>query len=323
MNAELMKMLMKITPEEQNILNGLSGIDKEIYSQTKDFMIDSKKMLKKGKLIDIRPHTRFIRFPQHKHNYIEIIYMCSGETVHMIDGTNEVVLKSGNLLFLNQYTSHEIMPTGFHDIAVNFMVLPEFFDVALRMIDSKSMIGSFLISTLCHDANKGSYLHFKVADVLPVQNLVENLVWSIVNSQSNSNQINQTTMGLLLLQLMNYTDKLDRSDSNQYDSRLVMLALNYIEENYKDASLTYLSQMVNQSVYKLSRLIKAGTGSTFKELLLQKRLNKTIQLLTETHLTVSDIIYSVGYDNTSYFYRQFKQKYSVSPKEYRNKNGAS
>ena len=320
MNAELMNMLMKITQEEQDILDGRYGIDKGIYTQTKEFTIDSKKMMENGKLIDIRPHTRFIGFPQHKHNYIEIIYMCSGKTVHIINGTNEVVLDSGNLLFLNQFSSHEIMPTGFDDIAVNFIVLPEFFDIALSMIDSESVIGSFLISTLCQDSNKGSYLHFKVADVVPVQNLVENLVWSIAHSQNNRHRINQTTMGLLLLQLMNYTEKLDNSNSNQYDNRLVMLSLKYIEEKYKNARLTHLSQTLNQSVFRLSRLIKASTGYTFKEILLQKRLNKTIQFLTETHLTVSNIINLVGYDNTSYFYRVFKQKYGVSPKEYRQKN---
>jgi AraC family transcriptional regulator, L-rhamnose operon regulatory protein RhaS len=317
MNAELMQMLMKVSKEEQDILNGQSGIDKAIYTLDRDFTIDSKKMLKKGKLIDIRPHTRFVRFPRHRHNYIEIIYMCSGKTVHIIDGVHEVTLNAGNLLFLNQYTTHEILPTGFNDVAVNFVVLPEFFDVALSMIDSNSVIGSFLVSTLCHDANKGGYLHFKVADVVPVQNLVENLLWSIVNSQSNNNRINQTTMGLLLLTLMNYTDKLDRNDINQYDNRLIMLALKYIEENYKDASLTAFAQQVNQSVYRLSRLIKAGTGSTFKALLLQKRLSKTVTLLTETNLTVSDIILTVGYDNTSYFYRVFKEKYGQSPKEFR------
>ena len=321
MNAELMSSLTKITREEQNILDGKVEVDKRLYTETADFTIDSKKMLKNGRLIDIRPHTRFIYFPRHRHNYIEIIYMCSGKMVHRIDGANEVVLEAGNLLFLNQFSSHEILPTGINDVAINFMVLPEFFDVALSMIDKESVIGSFIISTLCHTDNKGQYLHFKVADVVPVQNLIENLVWSIVNSQNNSNRINETTMGLLLLQLMNYTDKLDRDDANGFENNLVMRALSYIEENYANATLTELSKLTGQSISRLCRLIKSVTGSTFKELLLQKRLSKSAELLTQTKLTVSDIIFSVGYSNTSYFYKAFKEKYNQTPSSYRLHRG--
>ena len=49
-------------------------------------MMDAGKLLERGKLIDIRPHTRFIRFPAHSHNYVEMIYMCQGSTVHTING---------------------------------------------------------------------------------------------------------------------------------------------------------------------------------------------------------------------------------------------
>ena len=66
-------------------------------------------MLEKGKLIDIRPHTRFVHFPKHRHNYVEIIYMCSGKTDHIINGIDRVTLRQGELLFLNQNCSHEII----------------------------------------------------------------------------------------------------------------------------------------------------------------------------------------------------------------------
>lgn len=44
----------------------------------------------------------------------------------MIDGT-DVILKKGELLFLNQSAVQEIYPASEKDIAVNFIVLPEFF----------------------------------------------------------------------------------------------------------------------------------------------------------------------------------------------------
>ena len=75
MNKELLEQLKMISDEEQAILDGKNDIQKELYTSQKDFIIDSKKMLEKGKLIDIRPHTRFVHFPKHRHNYVEIIYI--------------------------------------------------------------------------------------------------------------------------------------------------------------------------------------------------------------------------------------------------------
>mgnify|MGYP002509618665 FL=1 len=81
-----------------------------------------------------------------------------------------------------------------------------------------------------------SFLHFKVADVLPVQNLV----WTITHGIQNKRLMNQVTMGLLFLQLLNHMDKLETSD-NFYEQEILMNAFQYIEEHYRDGSLTALS----------------------------------------------------------------------------------
>ena len=50
----------------------------------------------------------FAPFPRHSHNYVEIMYMCRGKTVHRIDGDARVTLEAGELLFLNRHASHAI-----------------------------------------------------------------------------------------------------------------------------------------------------------------------------------------------------------------------
>ena len=85
MQQELLVQLQKITEEEQAILDGHLDIRKELYTSKKDFIIDSQKLLEKGRLIEIRPHTRFAHFPKHRHNYVEMVYMCSGSTTHIIN----------------------------------------------------------------------------------------------------------------------------------------------------------------------------------------------------------------------------------------------
>ena len=136
MHQELIRELAMITDEERRILEGKQEIDPQLYTEKKEMVVDSAKLLKKGKLIQVRPHTRFVHFPSHTHNYIEVIYMCQGTTTHIVNG-NQVVLEQGDLLFLNQNAVQEILPAGEYDIAVNFIVLPEFFNTAFSMIGAE------------------------------------------------------------------------------------------------------------------------------------------------------------------------------------------
>lgn len=320
MKDEIIHELMKIRDEERKILEGNQEIEKSIYTNNREFVVDSNLMLEKGKLMDIRPHTRFLQFPKHKHNYIEIIYMCVGKTTHIIDSDNEIVLEQGDLLFLNKNSYHEIMPASKDDIAINFIVLPEFFDVAFRMMEEENVVRDFLIGSLKQTTSETNYMLFKLADVLTVQNLIENMVWSLLNKQTDNRQINQTTMGLLLLELLRNTEKIEQNGQNQYERKLVFTVLRHIEENYRNANLSLLAEEYNQPIYYLSKLVKQSTGHTYKELLQVKRLNQASYLLSSTGLSISDIISAVGYDNTSYFHRVFKERYGVTPKEYRKKS---
>lgn len=319
MNQEIIDHLSTITDEEREILAGRTEIDRTRYTEGRELVIDSRKMLEHGRLICIRPHTRFVHFPKHTHNYIEVIYMCRGQTTHLIDG-ERVVLKKGELLFLNQHATQEILPAGEEDVGVNFIIMPEFFDTAFEMMgEEENLLRDFLIGCLCSDTRYASYLHFKVADVLPVQNLVENMVWTLLNGQPNKKSINQVTMGLLFLELMHCTDRISHT-LESFDQKLIFQVLQYIEENYKEAALTELADLLNYDIYWLSRSIKKLTGRTYKELLQIKRLNQAAFLLVNTKLPITDISAAVGYDNTSYFYRLFRGYYKVSPKEYREEN---
>ncbi len=322
MNQEIINRLSVITEEEQEILSGRREIDPTRYAHTKELIIDSGKMLEHGKLIQIRPHTRFVHFPRHRHNYVEVIYMCQGQTTHLLDQT-QVLLKTGELLFLNQNAIQEIYPASESDIAVNFIILPEFFDTAFHMIgEEKNYLRDFLISCLRQDNRYGNYLHFQVADVLPIQNLMENMVWTLLNNQPNKRSVNQVTMGLVFLHLIHHTDRI-HSDDQSYNQQLIFQVLRYIDENYRDGELTKLAMLMGYDVPWLSRSIKRLLGKTYKELVQQKRLNQAVFLLQSTRLPIADISVAVGYDNTSYFHRIFRKTYHMSPKEYRENSSFS
>lgn len=319
MQSELLEQLRKITEEEQRILDGEVQVDKDLYTSGRDFTVDSSKMLEEGKLIAVRTHTRFVYFPSHRHNYVEVLYVCEGSLTNIIDG-KQVVVRKGELLFLNQFTRHEILPAGENDIAINFMILPEFFDVAYSMAGNNNVLANFLVNVLRRDEERGEYLYFKVSEVLQIQNLLENMIYSLVTGNGEDNRINQTTMGLIFLYLLDSVQYVEMRVPNQYENMISMSTLNYIEQQYRTATLTELCENLHLPMHVLSKMIKKTTGFNFKELLQRKRLNKAVELMCETDLSISDIIAAVGYENNSYFHRVFKERFHTTPRAFRMNN---
>ena len=168
MREDLMQELRRITEEEEQLLAG-GQVDRSLYTTGSAFLIDSDKLLAKGKLITVRPHTRFAAFPLHTHNYVEIMYMCSGQTVHHVEGRPPLTLRKGELLFLNQQASHSVERAGEEDVGVNFIVLPQFFDYALNLIGTDNVLGRFVLSGLKQSGGEMSCLHFRVAGPPPAQ----------------------------------------------------------------------------------------------------------------------------------------------------------
>lgn len=318
-NEELLQSLRVISPEEQTLLAGSTGIQRGIYMDANSDIIDAKKLLDSGRLITLRPHTRFAHFPEHSHNYVEVVYMCSGSTTHLANG-KEIHLHEGELLFFGQGARQEILPAGEQDIAVNFIILPQFFDKVLEMLDEEETpLRKFIVDSL--KGNNANCLYFQVADVLPIQNLIENLIWTLMGtvssgvSISNRRTICQTTMGLLFLQLLNHTDRLGSQSSEE---AATVRVLHYIEENYRTASLTEIAGALHYDLYWLSREIKRSTGKTFKELLQEKRLLQAAYFLRHTNLLVDEVGEAVGYSNLSYFHRIFFERYHLTPKKFRD-----
>ena len=106
-NADILNKFKPITDEERAIQNGTLkyDVDHSIYLDSSRSVIDAKKLLEEGKLITVRPHARFFHSREHTHNYIEVVYMCSGTTTHFIDG-KKIELKQGEMLFIKPNQPH-------------------------------------------------------------------------------------------------------------------------------------------------------------------------------------------------------------------------
>ncbi len=314
MNVDILNRLSAITPEEREILNGRRSIDRSIYMDGSRDVISGEKLLKRGRLIAIRPHTRFIAFPEHTHDYVEMVYMCAGETRHTVNGT-AITLRRGELLMLGQNARQAIESAGEGDIAVNFIVRPAFFSGTLPFLgEEETPLRRFVVSCLTGE-NEAGYLLFHVAEILPIQNLIENLLYTLLENTPNKRGILQMTMGLLFAQLMNHTEALQFETVEQ---NAVVSVLRYLEENYRDGSLTEIAGELHYELPSLSRLIRQKTGKNYTALLQEKRLSQAAWLLRNTEKNVDEIALSVGYENISYFHRLFAARFGLSPKKYRD-----
>lgn len=319
MRQDIHKKLLELTEEEKHILNGKIEIDKSLYTDNGQFIIDSNKFLSQEELIDIRKHTRFIKFPEHKHNYIEFNYVYQGSLKEIIDG-KEIRLKKGELIFLNQYINHELEVCGENDISINFIIKPEFFDFIVKLLDNENIISRFLITTLYTDYHEGEYLYFKVSNDKNVQEILEKIIVELYTNEIMSKVTIKLLVGLLLVELVKRPESIEIYSVDNYDKILIIKVFKYIDKFYNKCSLSQIAEELNQPDYKLSKLIKKHTKMTFKELVQEKRLSKAIELLKVRDLSVLEIMEMVGYENPTYFYKIFKESYGVTPMEYRKKN---
>jgi hypothetical protein len=168
------------------------------------------------------------------------MYVCQGTVVHVINGT-EVVMEPGDILLMNQHISHSIKTSGHGDIAVNLLILPEFFETAAGMLEKNNFLVDFIVDLLRQKSQSSQYLHFKLSGNLQTGNLMENLIYSLVRQQKNSTRIDQITIGLLFLHLLGNTDALHHDAPNNYEEIMIRSVQMYINQHFKEATLSEIA----------------------------------------------------------------------------------
>ena len=247
-------------------------------------------------------------------DYAELFCMVRGSSRHRI-GSSEVTVEQGELLLLGQNTPLELLPLEPGAIAVSFLMKPELFGDILSFLGTEETpLREFMLRCLGQESPYG-YLHFRVGGVVPVQNLLENLLLHLLEKPDSRRAIPMYTVGLLFVQLLEESDKLTMGIREQ---QAILGVLRYLETNYVGGSLTDAAQLLHCDVAWLSREIKRRTGQTYTELLQERRLRQAAWLLEHTRQRVADIALAVGYENVSYFHRLFQKRFGLSPKKYRD-----
>jgi AraC-like DNA-binding protein len=118
------------------------------------------------------------------------------------------------------------------------------------------------------------------------------------------------------------SELLRETEMPESDKSFLMKLVKAIEQNLENAELNaaFLEMEFCMSKMQLYRKLKTLTAMTPGEFIKHLRLKSAAQFLLSTNLTVTEIFYRTGFNNQSYFFREFKKRYNCAPNEYRVQN---
>ena len=103
------------------------------------------------------------------------------------------------------------------------------------------------------------------------------------------------------------------------DRKFIVQLTAVVEENMTDESMSanFLCEKMHVSRMSLYRKLKDIASVTPSEFIMNIKIGHAAQLLRTTSMTVQEIMYASGFNNKSYFYREFAERFQMTPKEYR------
>jgi AraC-like DNA-binding protein/mannose-6-phosphate isomerase-like protein (cupin superfamily) len=322
MKQEIIDRLSLLTEEEQFILvRENDDSHHSLYSKSKRFVIERRHMSniilgESTAPISMSVHPRFRDFPVHSHDYIEIMYVCSGSITHVFKD-RELRLDTDSIILLGKETQHSIRAAGKGDIGINLIVSVELFESLLNRIRQNSTLPLRQLEALI-ERGDNSFCVFSVSQNISVRNLIENMIYSVFYQTDSDGYTLQQSLELLLCYLASMQRTQNSLSEDSYEEKNKKKILNYIRTSYSTATLTEAAQMLGLSAPYLSRWVKRQLGSSFKELLMTQRFSTAEKMLLRTDIPIGDIINNVGYENSSYFHKEFKRRYGMPPSEYRS-----
>lgn len=178
-------------------------------------------------------------------------------------------------------------------------------------------------------ANAGSYYETFLSNTggKPVRTLtdferIESIMRSILklSREYTSNETSGIEASNLLTALLTGLIINSDSDNRPIIPDSIKRIRDYLQEHYTDRiTLDNLARMFSMSKYHLQRQVKQFLGYSPTEYLIKLRLTRAKELLNSTDMSVSDVGYSVGIENTSYFINLFRRAEGETPQHYRNR----
>ncbi|MCR5754120.1 MAG: helix-turn-helix domain-containing protein [Acetatifactor sp.] len=320
----LNNLLHQIDPVEELMLSGkyqfgstlvdgmnVCVLDPEPVYPFLNFPNPNIKIVKTGRFHDI---------PEHIHSWIEMGYMYSGSCTHTIKG-QPYTLKKGQLYILDSDTPHSIQYLGEKNIHISFVFSRKYFkDSLFTKLTGNSVLSSFLINSISEHTYHDNFILFNSENNRRISTYINEILCEHLSASVNSFDIINSYIDLLFLELVNVYEadqtKLELHNPNPS----IIPILKYIESNYKTCDLKGIANIFGMNPNYLTTFIKKYTGLSFKQLIQQQRFEFINMQLLNTSRSIEEIAIEAGYENTTYFYKKYKETFGCTPKEYREKH---
>ncbi len=252
--------------------------------------------------------------PIHTHDFIEIMYVNSGEIEQFVN-EKHFITKKGDLVFMNYNSVHRFKSAA-EATYYNVCFYPETME---RMINPSNAFSLLLLSAF-NEFSKGEndgVVSFSPAEQRKVQYIFERMVEEQTKRLPHFDLVNESYMAILITLIARKASLPEESENDTWGE-----LVEYINDNL-DSGLT-LEALAKKCFYNpsyFSRLFKNKFNVSLVEYISNKRVEKALQLLTETDMSIKEISTVCGFSNRSVFYRAFSKITGKTPTEYRKKNG--
>jgi AraC-like DNA-binding protein len=329
--SELDEKLKQLNEIEKELLNLYKNNDDKLKSKklidyfsskliNGHWVINSKKLMKDSEVIAIHRHDRFTKFEQHKHDFLEMTFVYSGSIRQTIEG-KELEIKKGEIILLDMNVEHSIEEAGKEDIAINILIKKEFFDwMFLSQIAYNDLISNFIVKAIYGKGDIKQYIHFKTAENDRVWGFLLQMLTEYYEERNGMETAIRAYMLLLFNELLrDYEKYLSTQLVYKIDTTISTEMISYINSHYKDLNLKAMSEYFNYNPDYIGKLIKKTTGKNLKDLVKEQRIKQAEYMLKNTDMAVVDIVSEVGYSNVTYFYKQFREEFGITPDEFRKR----
>jgi len=108
--------------------------------------------------------------------------------------------------------------------------------------------------------------------------------------------------------------KMEKNPTKTVVGLIEKIIMEHLEE---DLSLEFIAEKVYLHPKYISRIFKEEKGVNITQYITDCKLKKATKLLIETNMPLEELIKQVGFSSTNYFIKKFKEKYSITPVQYR------
>lgn len=265
----------------------------------------------------VQKNSRFQTVPLHAHTWVELNYMYSGSCSQYIN-QETTLLKQNQISLIDSNTPHALGYAGEDDIMINILISKSYLDMNFfHRLSAKSFVSKFFIDAISSHAHHNNYIIFSSEKSRRIPIFIQEFLCEYYDPSINSKDILDSLMVLIISELIHVFEKEMQTTHQHSAGNSVIPILRYLENHFKTCSLEKTAQFFCMNPNYLTTLLKQQTGMSYKELILAHKIDSAAHLLKMTDWSVTEVAHEVGYENVSFFYKKFRAKYGVSPKEYR------